>query len=98
MIGQVTRVTSTVDGPFVTVIHNLTGTEVSDVALTDDIASCFGLWFSVIRGQLGEADLNVLRSTYPGCLWQPLTGYRRPADQRFYEPPRPPGSLPTHWT
>ena len=43
IIGQGTWVTSTGDGPLVTMIHNLIDKEVRDVALSDDIADCFGL-------------------------------------------------------
>ena len=52
------------DGPTNCVVHNLEA--------TPEVLSSFGVWFSAVRGKLGDDALLLLSEADPVSLWRPL--------------------------
>ena len=52
-------------------VHGPTLTEVPGVPLVGRVLRGFGLWFSVLRGNVRKPDLELLKSMHPEFLWLP---------------------------
>ena len=56
---------------FATVLHQ-SQQEVTLVPITKSVATCWGMWWSVVHNKLGANDLARLREAWPQFAWEPL--------------------------
>ena len=42
------------------------------VPVTEGIATCWGMWWTVVHNKLGASDLARLREAWPQFVWEPL--------------------------
>lgn len=68
------------------VTHGPSSVDVGATPMNDGLARSFGMWFSVMRGNLHLVDLARLRRSYPAYYWASLKATIQDFDSTFPHP------------
>ncbi len=70
LVSAVTRLGVSEDQQLTAIaVHGPSMVEVPGVVVAGSVLGCFGLWRSVLRGNLRRPDMELLQYTHPGFLW-----------------------------